>query len=609
MSLNKSLPSKLSAAALGVLMALTGCATSTSRVPLREHATPKEALNRSADTWPEPAIEREGEMSMVLITPMAIPAKVANKRIKLSLQPGTTIKDVVAVLAMEGVHIIIADKDAAGKEFYLPRFEGTIGELTRVLSRSADVFFTWRDNMIVVVTKERFAVAVPQETKLGEKLKDGIASLGGTAMAHPEAGLLVFECSPKVLDQVKLYVDRLTRNSALVTLEVSILSVTLSDESKRGVDWDKLVVAVGQSSAAALAAASSNGTSTVTSTTGTTTTSTEVPKSALQLSSGSFKAGLFSSPISMSLLVNLLDTYGTTDTLQNVKTKTLTGYEAELSNNTQIPYIQNVGVTPLTSGVVQPTTIATTTNGTTTTGTTTTTTSGTTTTGTTTNGTTTYPATSSNLMGSSQSATANDGVTLKLKPTYDRDANTVTIELNLAVNSVLGFNNVSAGNQIGSLSQPTTATRKLTDILRLRPGQTAIIGGVIYENTSDNRNTLLRSTTIESKDVTKKRNEMFIVVRPTVSQFGKVTTQEAARTGQDYLPEGDDALPLPPEAPEVTEPTDKKKKKLKPTKGGAALPAAVVPGMGLPTSTLTTPGGVQVNLPAFPTLPAPKGAQ
>lgn len=594
MSMKKSMPSKLSVAALSVLMALTGCAANQ---PLRERATVKEAINRSADVWPEPAVEREGEMSMVLLTPMAIPTKLANKRIKLSLQPGTTIRDVVAVLAMEGVHIIVADSTAADKEFYLPRFEGTVGDLTRVLSRSADVFFTWKDNMIVVSSSERFAVAVPQETKLGDKLKDGITSLGGKAMAHPEAGLLVFECSPKVLDQIKLYVDRLTRNSALVTLEVSILSVTLSDESKRGVDWDKLVLAVGQGTAAAVASAGSSTGSTVSATAGSTSVSTTIPDSLVQLGSGSLKAGLFSSRVSMSVLLNLLDTYGTTDTLQNVKTKTLTGYEAELSNNTQIPYIQSVGVTPLTSGVVQPTVA------TTTTGTTVNTTNGTTAT------TGTLPATSvqstGTLMGSSQAATANDGVTLKLKPTYDRDANTVTIELNLAVNSVLGFNNLSAGNQIGTLSQPTTASRKLTDILRLRPGQTAIIGGVIYENTSDNRSTIMRQQAVESNNVTKKRNEMFIVVRPTVSQFGKVTTQEAARTGQDYMPESEDLLPSMAEPIADTA----KPKKLKATKGsgaGAPLPQAIVPGMGM-GAPFTTPGGVPVNLPAFPSLPAPKG--
>lgn len=595
MSMKKSMPSKLSVAALSVLMALTGCAANQ---PLRERATVKEAINRSADVWPEPAVEREGEMSMVLLTPMAIPTKLANKRIKLSLQPGTTIRDVVAVLAMEGVHIIVADSTAADKEFYLPRFEGTVGDLTRVLSRSADVFFTWKDNMIVVSSSERFAVAVPQETKLGDKLKDGITSLGGKAMAHPEAGLLVFECSPKVLDQIKLYVDRLTRNSALVTLEVSILSVTLSDESKRGVDWDKLVLAVGQGTAAAVASAGSSTDSTVSATVGSTSVSTAIPDSLVQLGSGSLKAGLFSSRVSMSVLLNLLDTYGTTDTLQNVKTKTLTGYEAELSNNTQIPYIQSVGVTPLVSGVVQPT-VATTT----TTGTTVTTTNGTTAT------TGTLPATSvqstSTLMGSSQAATANDGVTLKLKPTYDRDANTVTIELNLAVNSVLGFNNLSAGNQIGTLSQPTTASRKLTDILRLRPGQTAIIGGVIYENTSDNRSTIMRQQSVESNNVTKKRNEMFIVVRPTVSQFGKVTTQEAARTGQDYMPESEDLLPAPSE-PIADAAKPKKLKSTKSSGAGAALPQAIVPGMGM-GSSFTTPGGVPVNLPAFPSLPAPKG--
>lgn len=550
---------KLSAIAMALLVGLTGCATPPSQ--LRNKATEAEAVERSQAAWPEPAIEREGEMSMVLLTPMSIPAKLANKRVKLSMQPGTTVKDMVAVLAMEGVHAIVSDKEAADKDFYLPRYEGTLGDLLKVLTRSADVFFTWKENTIVVSAKERFAVAVPQESKLGEKLGTGVTALGGVAMAQPEAGLLVFEATPKVLEQVKLFVDRLTRNSALVTLEVAVLSVTLDDSSKRGVDWENLVMAVGSDTTSAInSALSSTGTvAATTSVVGATATAVAaLPTSGAQLLNGSMKLGLFSKRVSMSLLMNLLDKYGTTDTLQNIKTKTLTGYEAELSNNTQIPYIKSVGVSTMPTASVVPTTA----------------------TGTVTTGTTaTNTAAASNLMGSTQSATADDGVTLKLLPTYDRDANTVTIDVKLSVNSVLSFNNLSAGNQIGSLSQPTTATRKLNDILRLRPGQTAIIGGVIYENMTDSRSSLMRGSIFDSTSTARKRNEMFIVVRPTVSQFGKIVTQEAQGVGQNYLPEGDAPLP----SPDLPAPSKKKGKQ-------AVAPA-------LPLQGLITPGGTGVQLP------------
>lgn len=558
---------KLSAIALATLMGLTGCASSPS--PLRNQATEAEAISRSQATWPEPAIEREGEMSMVLLTPLSIPPKLANKRVKLSMQPGTTVRDIVAVMAMEGVHVIVGEKEAADKEFYLPRYDGTLGDLLKVLSRSADVFFTWKENTIVVSSKERFAVAVPQESKLGEKLSEGVKALGGEAMAQPEAGLLVFEATPKVLDQIKLFVDRLTRNSALVTLEVAVLSVTLDDSSKRGVDWENLVMAVGENTTNAInGALSSAGSTTMTATTGVAgvagaavTAAATLPESGAQLVNGTMKLGLFSKRVSMSLLMNLLDKYGTTDTLQNIKTKTLTGHEAELSNNTQIPYIKSVGVSTTPTATVIPTT-------------------GTGTTGATGTTTTVNNTTSNSLLGSTQSATADDGVTLKLLPTYDRDANTVTIDVKLAVNSVLSFNDLSAGNQIGTLSQPTTATRKLNDILRLRPGQTAIIGGVIYENMTDNRTSLMRGSVLDSKTTARKRNEMFIVVRPTVSQFGKIVTQETQSVGQDYMPAGEDPLP----SPDLPAPSKKK------GKATQSVPEVVHQG-------LVTPGGTGVQLP------------
>jgi hypothetical protein len=156
---------------------------------------------------------------------------------------------------------------------------------------------------------------------------------------------------------------------------------------------------------------------------------------------------------------------------------------------------------------------------------------------------------SNSLLGSANTSTANDGITLKLTPTYDHAAQSVALNIDLSIQSVLSFNTLSAGSQIGSFTQPTTSDRSFTDILRVRPGETAVIGGLTYDSVASNKESplALRNTDWESRSLAVTRETMFIVIRPTVRTFGAL--QEKA-VGKDNLDGSDDAEDLPA-APDV----------------------------------------------------------
>lgn len=517
MFLNPSKSSKF-----GLLACAAATLTACGGAPMLRGATaPGAEVQQTMPAASIPPLEREGTMSMVLLTPMGLPAEIRDQKVSLRLEPGATVQDLVAALAAQGIPIIIADKDAGGRPFYLPRYEGSVGNLVQAIGRTVDVFFSWHNGLVAVQTKERFVVSIPQEEKLAEAVKSGVVELGGVAVSHSGAGMLVFDSSPSSFEQIKLFIERLTNNSALVTLEVALLTVSLNDDMRRGVDWESFTLTLGKNSASRLAGlgddtdtgtdtgtgtGTGTGTDTGTDTgTGDGTGTLPAPGAPLtsfaNLAGGSLSGSIFGNYISVSSVLNLLDKYGATETLQHVRTKTLTGHEAELSSVTEIPYIKSVGATSSAG------------------------------TG------------SAVVTGSSESAIATDGITFKLLPTYDRDANTVTVSLDLSVNSVIGFNTLSAGNQIGELTQPTTAKRTLNDILRLRPGQTAVIGGVIFETLADTRTALGGLRGLEGRVLSKKRQELFIVVRPTVSQFGRLE-QRAAGAVPTLLPTSQDGKPF-----------------------------------------------------------------
>jgi hypothetical protein len=109
-----------------------------------------------------------------------------------------------------------------------------------------------------------------------------------------------------------------------------------------------------------------------------------------------------------------------------------------------------------------------------------------------------------------------------MKPRYDHDSSLVSLDLNLQVSAVLGQNNLSAGNQLGTLTQPTTQDQTFNATLRLRPGETAVVGGVRYLSKVKNAiGPAVENLALAMNDDTTSVNEMFIVVRPTVRIAGK----------------------------------------------------------------------------------------
>jgi type II secretory pathway component GspD/PulD (secretin) len=148
------------------------------------------------------------------------------------------------------------------------------------------------------------------------------------------------------------------------------------------------------------------------------------------------------------------------------------------------------------------------------------------------------------LLGGAKTSTANDGITMEMTPTFDAYSNTVSVKMDLSIQAVVGFSNLSAGNQLGSLSQPTTAERSFNDIIRVRPGQTVVVGGLTYDSVGDNRSgpAFLSDTHGEHKALTVNRLTMFIVVRPTITMLGAMAEKE----GDELYPE---APAVTPEAP------------------------------------------------------------
>lgn len=482
-------------AALVVAGLLSGCSTMGEKVPVaptRDALTTayKEAFPDDS-AWGTPAIVRDGQVGVVLIETSEAPDEVQNKRITLELTYGSTYRDLAFTLSTLGVPLSASDDALLDKKLPLVKWTGRLGGYLRALSGASDLHFIWQGTAYFLETTDRYVVSAVQDDDFLSSVASDLDKLGIKAARSDYAGMMVVKAKPSEAALLKTYLARASKNAAVVSLQVGVVNVQLTNGRNVGVSWDKLNLALGKHAAALnpLVSGTTTTTDPTSSTSATAAASTGYGAQAV-FSGMSGTTRLVTNGLALSSVVNFLSTYGEATTLQNTLLTTVAGKEVALTSAVNIPYVASIGVTTSTG------------------------------TSTTTGSTTTSSATAP--IGTTTTSTAKSGVTVKMKPRYDNDANLVSLDLNLEVSAVLNQNQLSAGNQIGTLTQPTTQDQTFNASLRLRPGETAVVGGVRYLSTQTGwSGPAIAGLEATSKNNTNAVNEMFIVVRPTIRLAGK----------------------------------------------------------------------------------------
>lgn len=554
---------KYTTSAIGVaLLFLSGCSTEPKVMNYSEDmpTTTKKAAEKlmAEEEWSGPGVVSEGKSGILIYAPTSIPKELAeNTKIDIEdLESGTTVQDIIGLLANMKVSIVTADEAVLKKSVYIPRYKGNLGGFLSAISKATDLWFTWENGAILVSSKEKIGISIPQEKKFAEAFAKELGSLGiKSGFSSQQAALGFVELSPSEYRRVASFINRFTSNASVVAMQVAILNVSLNQNAKQGIDWEKLQIAgtaggnasqfynMRNTFSNAPTSGTTNGTGTIvnnttstTGTTGTTTTggtttgTTTTTNNAwdrvagLSLLNNGMQLAFFGNRFSLSGVFNFLQTYGETETNQSLLLKAFSGNTVQLKSLTKIPYVSEIGVT---------------------TGATTTTTS---------------TGSLANSTASSKTDKANDGISVEITPTYDSYGGTVTMEVKIKLEAVIAFNDLSAGNQIGKLTQPTTAEREFESTVLVRPGQTAIIGGLSYYSVGNNSTNPLFLTNsaladkLKSLSLTVNKQSMFIALRPTVTKLGRILEQEKNQMEPEYIESG----VMPPAEPEPVKKGSKK---------------------------------------------------
>ena len=483
--------------ALMISAALGGCASFPDQYD--KPISTDNITQQMTDEWSNlPAVTFvKSNAGMVVKKHNTVPEEIRKKRVNISFNGGmqATLGELFSVLNTQGYRVsaLRLSEDTKKKLWPVRQFDAPLGDLLDDLSANYNVAFEYRNNMIYMVEGNRYSASLPQHKEFLEKVSTALKELGATDVRSDVlAGQVYYTAKPDVADYLEEYLNTISKNSAMVTLQVAVLTVGVNRDVNLGFDWAKFAVMRGSGGMKADIGSilkSSTGTGTTTTTNGTggaaTTVGNAVANTAAAVVTGSllsfagsegFGFKFANDAFSLTAALKALSTYGNARTEQNVVLGTLSGQPVKISSGNDIPYVKSIGAATTSGGATQ---------------------------------------------GSSQTETIKSGLKIEVTPNFDASDGTVITQVKVDMSTLVGFRELSAGQNLGSLSQPEMQNLGFENVGRLSAGETIIVGGITYDQLSNNYTNFpgMEKLNTGSKAEKVNRNAIYIVVRPTVVIF------------------------------------------------------------------------------------------
>lgn len=437
---------------------LSGCASFPSP---GERVNLSGVAEQATDTWNllSPVTYRSVKKEISIHSPTSIPDSIRKYRISMEASGRITAKDLVFLFDQIGIKTVIASEEDEKESLYIPRYEGEFGSFVDLVSETTNLSFSWSNDAVIISKVKDYIVRVPQQKELVEIMALAITSLNGqNVFVSKESGSISYSASTKDQKKINNYLKRISSNTALIHLQLAVINVKLKDERNTGFDWSAFKMNLGDLDDLALSV------------------SGETPSNLVSMDGMNAGFVFNGGSINLASALNLLSTFGESRTDQNLTLQTLSGVPVSLNSGSTIPYVSDISATANDS----------------------TTTSG------------------------LKTSEAKTGFNVGIEANYDADESLVTVSMDLRLRSLKRFREMSGGNNLGALNLPETQEQELNSIVKLGAGETAMLGGLIIEEFSDDRSSLsvLENLPFGSQSIKNDQTAVFIMLRPTVTVFG-----------------------------------------------------------------------------------------
>lgn len=377
------------------------------------------------------------------------------------------------ILADYDVSIAFETEEGLSRKVTVANLRGKLNRVVERVCGLADLYCLYEDETLVVKDKQTFAVTLPPLAGAeggGQFINDVIVGLSailggeGTPVSDPTTRSVIYTATQRTSRIAENYFQRLRANTAMIVFETYIWEVSLDSGNSTGIDWDQ-IDAFGKFNAS------------------------------IDLN-GSIAAD-FTNPVSIGLpttqalgasptqLVEFLSQFGAVKTISQPQITVLSGSEAELRVADTENYVSEV--TSTISG----------------------------------DNTTTSVSTDS----------VDSGFTLTIDSSWDKSTVYANVNINLTnVDQIedFTFSDSGTGGTDTIIQLPQTTERELTTQIRMRPGDSVLIGGLVRE--TDNFNSrgpgFMEPVLPDSRTATTENLELVILLRPRVIVY---SAQDDAR--------------------------------------------------------------------------------
>lgn len=420
-----------------------------------------------------------------------LPSKVANRKLVLNFAPGArvTLGDLISVMRKQGFKVVSRLGDHASDQLLIRKFDGTLGDFVDELSHVQNIAYEFRNGILFVQDANRYSVSLPQHEELLAQVAKSLTEMGATDVRTDLlAGMVHFAAKPDISAYVSEYLDRIAENSAMVRLQIAVVTVGLNRNMDRGLDWGSLAARFGTKDLSP----GNTGSAQFNPNAGGSALSEAMLMGQSVAFNGAAGIGYVfnSASFSLTAAIRALSTFGDARTEQNVVLDTVSGMPVRISSGNDIPYVKSIGSSTSSGGSIS---------------------------------------------GSTQTEVIRSGLELQVTPNFDSADNSVITTVKVNMSSLVGFRELQAGNNLGTLSQPEMQNLEFENVGRLRAGETIVVGGITYDQLSTNYTGLpfLEDLPLGSKAEKIDKKAIYIVVRPTVVIFTRnakeLTEKEAQR--------------------------------------------------------------------------------
>lgn len=346
------------------------------------------------------------------------------------------------------------------------------------IGEQSNLWWRFKDGKVRFAATRDFALSAPRVGIILDELNQSLKDLGATNVRLDKAtGNLAFRADPESYERIRRFVDEYARRREVIENDIILAEVTFNHSNKRGVDWSSIQ----QTLMLNWAGPKWQGTSTSnTSSTSAGTGTGSVAGAAAEAAGVAYQTlgragiGYLKLPISVvsNILLDQLDTQGEVSVVQQPKLTSVSGEPSamEIKETRQYPGASNnaiggAGATTLTSTATQIEKIDT---------------------------------------------------GLKLKITSDFADGILLISFDMDYSDFLGWDSFTLAN--GSTQKlPHTVARTYSDKVYLKPGEQAVIGGIIRNSTDSGSSGPLGQST--QTTAARQRSELVMVIRPKIVRY------------------------------------------------------------------------------------------